>query len=219
MKKNPLRRKTHRSREQGGRDEGEEVTDWTRTQVPLCRSSQALTVLWWRGERRKPGRRQYIQTVNKSGPPTLGQWAAAQWEARGWASGETVSGVWRAPKSQGILWAVGRRGPAEIPRVSPHLMPCTEAWIWASEAGGNVCLKTSRPLMPGFVERGGVGWGGSGAVLTVSGRFLSVSSSLLKHWVRILFSDMHITYGGEHRHTRMQMRTMANNTLGLHVVK
>lgn len=37
--------------------------------------------------------------------------------------------------------------------------------------------------------------------LTVSGRFLSLSSSLSKHCVRILFSDMHITC--KHKHTRL----------------
>lgn len=43
--------------------------------------------------------------------------------------------------------------------------------------------------------------------LTVSGRFLSLSSSLSKHWFRILFSDMHITC----KHTQETFLTSEGN--------
>lgn len=65
----------------------------------------------------------------------------------GGASGETVSGVSRAPKSQGILWVVGRRGPG---RDSPSIT-ASDAMHRGVDMGQrnwrDVCLKTSGPLM------------------------------------------------------------------------
>lgn len=45
--------------------------------------------------------------------------------------------------------------------------------------------------------------------LTVSGRFLSLSSSLSKHWVRILFSDMHMTC----KHTQISPAELHKTTM------
>lgn len=122
-------------------------------------------------------------------------------QKRGWGTLAPVSGpgpglasLWQPPASAPVCEAFFSRG-AENPHQTAHsgleradtllFVVLWEsmllAWIYECVESAEETWENKDGLK-NRAER-----------LTVSGRFLSLSSSLSKHWVRMLFSDMHMT--------------------------